>query len=435
MAVSNGRRVHSLFSTTNEDYHAKYRRCVNNAFAMSSLVNYEPLVSSTLSVFLDKTDEFFANTGRTCDFGQWLQFFAFDVIGDLTWSKRLGFIEENRDVDGIIAFLKKFLSYAGPVRYTVPNPQPQSLTNIPPQIGQMPTLDLFLEKNPISLFLQRIGLTKTTFPVTIFAQSRSSERHTEIEKIKAHGLPESSPTRSRGVDLLSKFAQAAHDHPEFMTDMQILASCTSMVFAGSETTAISLSSVFYFLLKNPRCYKKLMQELDDAVKEGRIEERGDRTVSWAESQKLPYLDACIQESFRLHPAAGLILERIVPPSGITILDHFIPGGTIVGCNAWVLHRRPEVFGADVDDFRPERWIDATPEKAKEMRGTMFQFGAGARTCIGKNISLLEIYKLVPSFLRRFEVVPGVEGEGVQWRTHNAWFVRQEGFMTRFRPRR
>jgi cytochrome P450 len=77
----------------------------------------------------------------------------------------------------------------------------------------------------------------------------------------------------------------------------------------------------------------------------------------------------------------------------------------VGCNAWVLHRRPEVFGGDVDVFRPERWIEASPEKLKEMKATMFQFGAGARTCIGKNVSLLEVYKLVPSFLRRFEVSP------------------------------
>jgi hypothetical protein len=82
---------------------------------MSSLVNYEPLVSSTLSFFLERTEQLFADTDRVCDFSQWLQYFAFDVIGDLTWSKRLGFLEENKDVDGIIAFLKKFLSYAGPV--------------------------------------------------------------------------------------------------------------------------------------------------------------------------------------------------------------------------------------------------------------------------------------------------------------------------------
>jgi len=146
-----------------------------------------------------------------------------------------------------------------------------------------------------------------------------------------------------------------------------------------------------------------MQELDNAVADGTIEARENRTVSWAESQKLQYLDAVIQESFRLHPAAGLILERIVPPQGMDILGEFIPGGTIVGCNAWVLHRRPEIFGADVDVFRPERWVEASNEKVKEMKATMFQFGAGARTCIGKNVSLLEVYKLVPSFLRRFEV--------------------------------
>lgn len=266
----------------------------------------------------------------------------------------------------------------------------------------MPTLDLFLEKNPIRLFAQRIGLSNTVFPVTLFAQTRSNERAGQIQKIKTYGLPEDQANPRGGVDLLSKFAQAAYDHPEFMDDTRILTACTSMVFAGSETTAISLSSVFYFLVKHPQVYTKLMKELDDAVANGTVESRADKTVSWSESQKLPYLDAVIQESFRMHPAAGLILERIVPPQGMDILGNFIPGGTIVGCNAWVLHRRPEVFGADVDSFRPERWIEASPEKLKEMKATMFQFGAGARTCIGKNISLLEVYKLVPSFLRRFE---------------------------------
>ncbi|KAF1958297.1 pisatin demethylase [Byssothecium circinans] len=411
-AVSKGRRLQSLFSTVDEDYHAKYRRCVNNAFAMSSLVNYEPLVSSTIGVFLNKTQELYASTGGSCNFSQWLQFFAFDVIGDLTWSKRLGFVEEDRDVDGIVAFLQKFLSYAGP-------------------IGQMPILDLLLEKNPIRLFAQRVGLSNTVFPVTLFAQKRSNERAGEIQKIKTYGLPEDQG-HNRGVDLLSKFAQAAYDHPGFMDDTRILTSCTSMVFAGSETTAISLSSVFYFLLKHPHAYAKLMQELDEAVANGIVEARPDKTVSWAESQKLPYLDAVIQESFRVHPAAGLLLERVVPPQGMDILGTFVPGGTIVGCNAWVLHRRPEVFGADVDTFRPERWIEASPEQLKVMKATMFQFGAGARTCIGKNVSLLEVYKLVPSFLRRFEVE--LENPAAEWKTHNAWFVRQSGWNTRFKPR-
>ncbi|KAJ4330528.1 hypothetical protein N0V87_009921 [Didymella glomerata] len=411
-AVANGKPLLSLFSTTDEDFHAKYRRCVNNAFAMSSLVNYEPLVNSTLTYWLDKTETMFANTGASCNFSQWLQFFAFDVIGDLTWSKRLGFVEGNKDVDNIIGFLGKFFDYVAPV-------------------GQMPILDRILWKNPISLFAQRIGLDKRIHPVTLFALSRSNERAQQVSKIKKFGLSDDERANPRGIDLLSKFAQASHDH-DFMDDNRILSTCTSMVFAGSETTAISLSAVFYFLVKHPHVYKKLMQELDEAAANGTIEERDDKTVSWPEAQKLPYLDAVIQEAFRLHPAPGLILERVVPRTGMKIADEFIPGGTIVGCNAWVIHRRAEVFGSDVDAFRPERWLDASPEKLKEMKGSMLQFGAGARTCIGKNISLLEIYKLVPSFLRRFEIE--LEYPGAEWKTHNAWFVTQKNFNTRFRPR-
>lgn len=412
-AVAKGQTLFSLFSTTDEDFHAKYRRCVNNAFAMSSLVNYEPLVNSTLTYWLDKTEQMFAQTGKSCNFSQWLQFFAFDVIGDLTWSKRLGFVEGNQDVDNIIGFLGKFFDYVAPV-------------------GQMPILDKIFWKNPIALLAQRIGLDKRIHPVTLFALKQSRERSAQVEKIKRFGLSDDERANPRGIDLLSKFAQASHDHP-FMDDNRVLSTCTSMVFAGSETTAISLSAVFYFLVKNPKIYAKLMAELDEAVANGTIESRDDRTVSWPEAQKLRYLDAVILESFRMHPAPGLILERVVPPQGMQICGEFIPGGTIVGMNAWVVHRRPEVFGYDVDVFRPERWVDASPEKLKEMKGTMLQFGAGARTCIGKNISLLEIYKLVPSFLRRFEIE--LERPGSEWETHNAWFVTQRGFDTKFRVRR
>lgn len=71
-----------------------------------------------------------------------------------------------------------------------------------------------------------------------------------------------------------------------------------MIFAGSETTAISLSSVFQNLLSHPRVYKKLMEELDQARNSGTIADRVNKKVSWGEAQQLKYLDAVIQESFR-----------------------------------------------------------------------------------------------------------------------------------------
>jgi hypothetical protein len=82
---------------------------------MSSLVSYEPLVDRTTSTFIRQTEKMFADTGASCNFGRWLQFYAFDVIGQLTWSKGLGFLDRNEDVDGIVEFVAGFLEYAGVV--------------------------------------------------------------------------------------------------------------------------------------------------------------------------------------------------------------------------------------------------------------------------------------------------------------------------------
>lgn len=246
-----------------------------------------------------------------------------------------------------------------------------------------------------------------TFPVVTFAQARMRER---LEEIETCGKKGTAAAVDRG-DLLSLFLQAKDDRPDFFDDSRVLTMAVSMAFAGSETTGISLAAVFYYLLQNPRCYRILVGEIDGAVASRAIQDRCTGLVSWAESQKLSYLDACIKEAFRLHPAAGLPLERIVPPHGAEICGHHIAGGTIVGCNAWVIHRREEIYGADVEAFRPERWLEAEKDTRKEMEACMFQFGMGSRTCIGKNISLLEIYKLVPSFLRRFEVRRWVQSCG------------------------
>jgi cytochrome P450 len=264
----------------------------------------------------------------------------------------------------------------------------------------MPFLDLVFLKNPVYLFLSAFGLVNSTFPVAKFAQDCIAERY---PKEKAGAVLPSVQPKHQQPDLLSKFMKAKEDRPEFMNDTLVTTLAVSMAFAGSDTTSISLSAVFYYLLKNPPAMQKLLDELETKAREGFFSNNTTGIVTWAEAQKLSYLDACIKEAFRLHPAAGLPLERIVPPQGAEIAGHHIPGGTIVGCSAWIIHRRPEIFGDDVEAYRPERWLInedkeklAEERRIKEMNGTMFQFGMGARTCIGRNISLLEIYKLVPA---------------------------------------
>jgi len=234
------------------------------------------------------------------------------------------------------------------------------------------------------------------------------DEETSTEKQPLLPTSEKAPV-VKSPDLLSKFLAAREARPEFMTDTLVQTMAVSMAFAGSETTAISLSAVFYFLLKNPAALAALRAEIDAAAREGRFSDYDTGLVTWHESQTLPYLDACVKEAFRLHPAPGLPMERVVPAGGLEIAGQSVKGGTIVGCSAWVIHRNREIFGEDVEAFRPERWLvqegkgEGEEQRVKVMNGSMMQFGMGSRTCIGKNISLLEIYKLVPSMLRRFEV--------------------------------
>ncbi|KAI4210385.1 MAG: hypothetical protein LQ351_006752 [Letrouitia transgressa] len=380
---------------------------------MGALIQYERFVDETTEIFLDQTEALFSSTKTVCNFAEWLQWYAFDVIGAITYSKPHGFVAQARDVDGMCGYLARMFSYVAPV-------------------GQIPTLDKLLLKNPILRFLDKYNVKSFPFPVVKFARARMHERLHRSNSAKLPGENYSSLVETGRGDLLSMFLKAKDEQPGFFHDGHVLTMAVSMAFAGSETTAISLAGVFYYLIKNPRCYQKLIVELDDAVRTGSVKDRPTCLVSWAESQKLPYLDACIKEAFRLHPAAGLPLERVVPPQGIEICGEQIAGGTIVGCNAWVIHRRPEVFGNNVDHYCPERWLEVNQEKRKEMEGTMFQFGKGARTCIGKNISLLEIYKLVPSFLRKFKVE--LANPEQEWKLHNAWFVKQLNFNTIFMPR-
>lgn len=91
---------------------------------MSALVQYEPLVNEVIELFLQRTREIYAAPGKVCDFALWLQYFAFDVIGQITYSKQHGFVDKNEDVDGMIAYLGRLFSYVAPVSFLVPYRRP-----------------------------------------------------------------------------------------------------------------------------------------------------------------------------------------------------------------------------------------------------------------------------------------------------------------------
>ncbi|KAM0205025.1 hypothetical protein ACHAQI_009573 [Fusarium lateritium] len=370
---------------------------------MSTLVQFEPFVDSTTTEFFRQLDQRYANENAALDFGTWLQYYAFDVIGELTYSKRLGFVDQGKDVDNVIGSLEWSLNYAAP-------------------IGQLPNLDKLWLKNPLRLQLAKWRFSSSASPVAVFARNRMLAR-VDPEKLEDMTFDENDGRR----DFLSRFLEAHQKDPEFITNDRVLALTVANMFAGSDTTAITLRAIFYYLMKNPADMRTLINELAEEEKAGGFT-REDGLLLWNEVRNLPFLNAVIKEALRCHPAAGLMLERIVPAQGLHTNGYHIPAGSIVGVNAWVLHRSKDIFGQDADCWRPSRWIEASTEGQKLMEKSLFSFGAGSRTCIGKNISLLEMYKLVPALLRKYKLeFPSPDND---WSLNNAWFVKQSNFYVR-----
>ncbi|KAI9667754.1 MAG: hypothetical protein M1821_000571 [Bathelium mastoideum] len=210
-----------------------------------------------------------------------------------------------------------------------------------------------------------------------------------------------------------------HDKNESKLNMgEVVGITTANIIAGSDTTAIGLRSVLYYLCKNPHFYKKLQREVDEA-----FEIRTVRSpVNYADANKLEYLNAVVNEALRVHSPAGLPLERELPEGGVTIAGTFIPAGTFIGINPWVLHRDKSVFGEDAESFNPERWLEGSEEKISQMKRCNMTFGAGPRVYIGRHISPMETLDLVPELMRRYDfrlVQPEKE-----WKVLGQWFTKQ-----------
>lgn len=115
LPFSKGKSLPSLFGTADENIHKALKRPIAPIFSLSNVVSFEGYVDSTMRVLFEQLDKRHVQTGDVCDFGAWLQMFAFDVMGELTFSKRLGFLESGTDVDGVMGKIWEHFKAAAPV--------------------------------------------------------------------------------------------------------------------------------------------------------------------------------------------------------------------------------------------------------------------------------------------------------------------------------
>ncbi|RYP42624.1 hypothetical protein DL768_010307 [Monosporascus sp. mg162] len=305
---------------------------------MSSLLSYEPYVNECIDIFIDRMLHL-SRSGDAIDMVHWFQCFAFDIMGAITYSSRFGFLDRGEDIEGVLKALDRSMVYS-------------TLVGI--YAWAHPYLYAIMEKIPGSGAAGRNYLMRfVSERIEARNQERSRRSDCKLKKI-VHG--EGTPR-----DFLEKLTEAHEADPVKVTPYHIFMMGLSNIIAGSDTTAISLSSILVNLITTPAALSRLKREIE-------AQPRTEGRITFKTANNMPYLQAVIKEALRIHPATGLPFWRVVPEGGAVVAGQHFEAGAIVGVNSWVAHFDRAVFGDDAHIFRPERWLEAeeNPDRFRQM---------------------------------------------------------------------
>jgi cytochrome P450 len=196
---------------------------------------------------------------------------------------------------------------------------------------------------------------------------------------------------SEQLDLLDMLIQARYaETGEGMSDQQIRDEVMSLLVAGHETTANTLSWLWYLLAQHPAVVAKIEAEIDGLL--------DCRFPTISDFPRLTYSNKVIKESMRLYPSAWSISRRALADDNIG--GYHIPAGAIVALSPYTLQRHP-TFWPEPETFDPERF--ASEQEVRRHRYAYIPFGAGARKCIGDQLALMESIIILPMTLQKFRL--------------------------------
>lgn len=182
----------------------------------------------------------------------------------------------------------------------------------------------------------------------------------------------------------------------------------TLIFAGANTVADTLLMGHWHTMRRPHLVAQLRQELDMAWPDLNT------PPALKSLENLPLLTATVKESLRFIPS-GVSLTRVVPTEGAMISGRQIPGGTVVGMAILHVHQSAEVWGDDVVDFRPERWLKGDSHK-HDLDHWLVPFSRGPRMCFGVNLAWAELYIAFATMIRCFNLtIDGTTPEDMEWR--------------------
>ncbi|XVE69780.1 hypothetical protein DITRI_Ditri10aG0018200 [Diplodiscus trichospermus] len=198
------------------------------------------------------------------------------------------------------------------------------------------------------------------------------------------------PEQEDIIDVLLQIWKERHITIDLTID-HIKAILSDVFIAGTDTSAAAVIWIMTFLMKNPRCMKRIQEEVRSLIGKKDF-------VNEDDVQGLTYLKAVIKETFRLQPVTPLILPRETM-GNCNIGGYEIPDKTLVYVSAWAVGRDPEAWG-NPEEFYPERFIGSSID----YRGLDFElipFGAGRRGCPGIHMGVATVELALANLVYRF----------------------------------
>ena len=350
----------TVVSERDPSKHKHLRYKLSAGFSGRGVEDAEPIVDHFLQNWIAQISEQWASepgTTKPFNIGRRIEYLTVDIISRICLGKEFGCVESDEDKFGFLQAVEVGTK------------------------ASLPT-SIFQELQTFYQLLTRIPLFHRLIVPSKCDKSGVGRVMGAIHK--SIDLRQSSPPDLRSKGAMVDYLFKRGFEPEEIGEELLLA-----LVAGSETTATSVQATLLEIILNPYVYGKLRAEIDEAIRSGAVSS----PIKDAESRQLPYLQACIREGIRRFPPISQLRERIVPDGGDMVLGYHLPAGTAVGLNN-LGSQLSGVFGPDPDIFRPERWLNASPEHFQAMRQTQeLVFGYGETRCLGMPLAILELNKV------------------------------------------
>ncbi|RAL16880.1 cytochrome P450 [Aspergillus homomorphus CBS 101889] len=233
-------------------------------------------------------------------------------------------------------------------------------------------------------------LRKLSAPAYALARQKK-----DIYECGAAALKSSLATQKSGNPTIFE-AIAGPKMPEHLrTPERLMNEGFTLTVGGTETTARSLAIAMYHLIDRPEVLNKLREELKQVVP------TPDSRPTWNELEKLPYMSGVVNETLRLSTGIASYSPRVAPTEALQYKGYTIPPGTPVGQTHYFILMDPNIF-PDPHAFEPERWIRAAAT-GNRLDRYLVNFSKGSRICVGLNLAYAELYLVIATLVRRFEM--------------------------------